>query len=428
MFGDPRDAGHDEVDPAGLGRAVERDAGRVHDLIGAGLAAHDERAARALRVLGELDHAPADAADRLRSVLPAANGHFRVQVGLALHFFTGDEACIAEVAAVLTGTGNASARAAAATALGSAHATPQALGALHRGVTDDDHLVRRCSADALLRHAGEEPGGHDDLRTLLAGDSHDHRAAASWLLDLLARDSSRSYGTPSRFAVDLGPADHHGGYRRPARITLAGVVLGHARTSAYVPELRNLGINTTYPDREPDFAALRETLVSHGYTGMPEEGVLDIAETRAVLDACETTLDADLGVFRWRRHDLLFGDRAVFAVELGPVDPDGSLRICTAWVDGHNVSPVDNEVYVPQFAHSLRSTLRTLDRGADFLDWGPTTDHVTAELLPTGIGYELHSAVPGVGERTGTVEVSRDDIAHVLDATATALENHPRRP
>ncbi|MFJ8965864.1 hypothetical protein ACIRG5_41395 [Lentzea sp. NPDC102401] len=217
------------------------------------------------------------------------------------------------------------------------------------------------------------------------------------------------------------PADYSAPHLRAAQVHLNGVRLS-GPDQLHVPALRNIGVDTTSPDH------LRGVLEHLGFVDLPESVVLDEDATTSTVDAVTTCFDFDFDfdVARWLSTDLVIGDRARIAMEIGPADPRApQLRTCTLWLDGAIATPYDNTVYVPQFAHSLRTDVGHYwaGRSPDFACWGPTTDDLSAELHPDGtLAYRLRSQIDGVGDREGAVQLSIDEIIAVLEETADELD------
>ncbi|MFD5829619.1 hypothetical protein [Lentzea sp. NPDC060358] len=426
VFGSPYLVWHEGADTAKLVAEHERRPQRAERMLLAGVAERDHVAVESLGALAALGRAPSDLVAVLRSVLPSALGTFRVRTAQVLCELTGDDGYVSEVAAVLEGFEHWGERIDAAMALPRLPMTPRSLAALHRGLLDQEYLVRYHSGDGLLSLAGRgsDIGNHPGFRRLTAEDPREWRSLADELLGAFGERTAGVYGDPARFAVELGPADHSAPHRRTARFHLAGTRL-HGTDRHHVPALRNLGVHTTHPDRPASYANLRTALEALGFTGLPESVELDEARTQATLDAVTAALDFDFDVSRWRATDLLVGDRSRLAFEIGPADPDCSrLRTCTLWLDGAIATPFDNTVHVPQFANSLRhdASRRRLWQSWDFARWGPTTDQLTATLHLGGqLRYRLHSRIEGVGDREGEVWVRTGRTIAVLRETADVL-------
>jgi hypothetical protein len=111
-----------------------------------------------------------------------------------------------------------------------------------------------------------------------------------------------------------------------------------------------------------------------------------------------------------------FGERATFAVEIGPVDHDASatqVRTVDLWAAGRHLSCDDRDAFVPAFCLSVEATITSLlsddDRSLPhpelspeenhrrlseaeyedrspyrFMNWGPTTDNLSALLFRRG--------------------------------------------
>lgn len=430
VFGDPYLVWHEGADTAALVAEHERGPERAERMLRAGVADRDHVAVESLGALVRLGRAPSDTAAVLRSALPAAQGVFRVRTAQVLCELTGDDEYVSEVAAVLEGFEHWGERIDAAMALPLLPITPRSVAALHRGVLDPEYLVRYHSGNGLISLSGRrtDVGNHRDFRLLTGDDPAGWRALADELLGAFAVRTAGVHGDPASFAVELGPADYSAPHRRTARFHLAGTRL-HGADRHHVPALRNIGVHTTHPDRPADYPNLRTTLEGLGFADLPESVALDEAGTAATLDAVAAALDFDVDISRWRTTDLLVGDRSRLAFEIGPPDPDGPLlRTCTVWLDGAIATPLDNTVYVPQFANSLRKDAahhRTW-RSRDFARWGPTTDQLTAELHPGGVlRYRLRSPIDGIGDREGAVRLRIGEVVAVLERTADLLTASP---
>lgn len=426
MFGESNLVRHDGTDIGALIAEHEQKPERAERMLRAGVGDRDPVAVEALGALARLGRAPSDVAALLRSALPSARGVFRVRTAQVLCELTGGDDYVSEVAAVLEGFGHWGERVAAAVALRALPITPRSVAALHRGMFDQEPLVRHHSGNGLLGLAGQRSDIAVDggFAQVTGEDPAAWRAAADELLDAFATRTAGVYGDRASFAVELGPADYAAPHRRAVRLYLAGTRLPGA-DRPHVPALRNIGVDTTYPDRAPDYPNLRTTLEQLGFAELPESVTLDEDATAATLDAVTTALDFDFDVSRWCATDLLIGDRSRLALEIGPADPDGSrLRTCTLWLDGAIATPFDNTAYVPQFANSLRVNAARYRAGQspDFAHWGPTTNDLAAELHPDGtLQYRLLSRIDGVGDREGAVRLRIDEIVAVLEEAADVL-------
>lgn len=417
---------HEGADIDALIAEHERNPERAERMLRAGVGEHDHVAVESLSALARLGRAPSAAAALLRSALPSARGVFRVRTAQALCELTGTEEYVSEVAAVLEGFEHWGERIDAAMALAALSITPRSLAALHRGMLDQEYLVRYHSGNGLLALAGQRSdiAAHGGFAQLTAKSPAAWRAVADELLGAFATRTAAVYGDRASFAVELGLADYAAPHHRAARLYLAGTRLpGPDRP--HVPTLRNIGVHTTQPDRPPSYRNLRTALEHLGFTELPESVTLDEDETAATLAAVTTALDFDIDVSRWCATDLLIGDRSRLALEIGPADPAGSqLRTCTLWLDGAIATPFDNTVDVPQFANSLRADAASCRsrRSQDFAHWGPTTDDLAAELHPDGtLQYRLISRIDGVGDREGAVRLRVGKIIAVLEKTADVL-------
>ncbi|MEU3648141.1 hypothetical protein AB0E59_32500 [Lentzea sp. NPDC034063] len=426
VFGDPYLVWHEGADIDALTAEHERRPQRAERMVRAGVAEHDHVAVESLGGLARLGRAPSDSVALLRSALPSAHGVFRVRTAQVLGEMTGSDEYVSEVAAVLEGFGHWGDRIDAALALRRLPITPRSLAALHRGMLDEESLVRHHSANGLLGLAGRKAdiANLSGFARVTGEDPAQWRAVADDLLGAFAVRTSGICGDRESFAVELGPADYSAPHHRAARVYLSGTRLpGPDRL--HVPALRNIGVYTTYPDRPADYQNLRAALEHLGYADLPASVALEQDETAGTLDAVAAALDFDADVSRWRATDLLIGDRARLAMEIGPVDPDAPrLRTCTLWLDGAIVTPFDNTAYVPQFAHSLRTDAARYraGRSPDFAYWGPTTNDLDAELHPDGtLRYRLRSRIDGVGDREGAVRLHVDEIIAVLEDTADVL-------
>ncbi|ONI75184.1 hypothetical protein ALI144C_41305 [Actinosynnema sp. ALI-1.44] len=420
MFGDPYLVRHEGADIDALIAEHERTPERAEQMLRAGVADHDHVAVESLGALARLGRAPSDTVALLRSTLASAHGVFRVRTAQVLCELTGVEEYVSEVAAVLEGFGHWSERIDAAIALRALPITPRSLAALHRGMLDPEPLVRHHSGKGLLGLAGRQ-----SEPTVDGEDQAAWRPAADELLGAFAERTAGIHGDQASLAVELGPADYAAPYHRVARVYLAGTRLSGVDRQ-HVPTLRNIGVYTTYPDRAPGYPNLRVTLEQLGFDGLPESVALDDKATAATMDAVAAALDFDFDVSRWCAAEILIGDRSRFALEIGPADPDGAqLRACTVWLDGRIVTPFDNVAYVPQFAHSLRLDVDRYRAGQlpDFAHWGPTTDDLSAELLPDGmLQYRLRSQIDGVGDREGAVRLSVGEIVAVLERAVDVFD------
>ncbi|WP_433268366.1 hypothetical protein ACQPWR_09110 [Micromonospora vinacea] len=56
-----------------------------------------------------------------------------------------------------------------------------------------------------------------------------------------------------------------------------------------------------------------------------------------------------------------FGDRAIFAVEVGEIHPP-SLRVVDLWMAGKRLTTDDNSVYAPSFVHAMRASAARVHR------------------------------------------------------------------
>ncbi|MCP2243976.1 hypothetical protein [Lentzea aerocolonigenes] len=423
VFGDPYLVWHEGADVGALIAEHEREPERAERMLRAGVGEHDHVAVESLGALARLGRAPSDTAALLRSALPLAGGVFRVRTAQVLCELTADDEYVAEVAAVLEGSGHWGERIDAAVALRLLPITPRSLAALHRGMLDEEYLVRYHSANGLLGLAGQGADISVDSRfaQVTSKDPAAWRALADELLGAFATRTAGVYGDRESFAVELGPADHAAPHHRSAWFYLAGTRLSGA-DRLHVPTLRNIGV---YTDQPPDYPNLRTTLEHLGFADLPEPVTLDENATATTLDAVTAALDFDIDVSRWCATDLLIGERSRLAFEIGPADPDGSqLRTCTLWLDGAIATPFDNTVYVPQFAHSLRVNAAACRAGQspDFAHWGPTTDDLVAELHRNNtVQYRLRTRIDGVGDREGTVRLRADEIVAVLEKAADVL-------
>ncbi|TCO55958.1 hypothetical protein EV192_107383 [Actinocrispum wychmicini] len=426
MFGDPYLVWHDGADFGALIAEHERKPERVERMLRAGVGDHDPVAVESLGALARLGRAPSDTAALLQSALGSARGVFRVRTAQVLCELTGNDEYVSEVATVLEGFGHWGDRVDAAVALRALPITPRSVAALHRGMLDQESLVRHHSANGLLGLAGQRSDIADDGRfaQVTGEDPAAWRAVAGELRGAFATRTAGVYGDRASFAVELGPADYAAPHHRDARLYLAGTRVPGA-DRPHVPALRNIGVYTTHPDRAPDYPSLRSTLEYLGFADLPESVTLDEDATAATLDAVAAALDFDVDVSRWCAMDILVGDRSRLAFEIGPADPDGAqLRTCTMWLDGAIVTPFDNTAYVPQFAHSLRWDVAAYRAGKspDFGDWGPTTNDLSAELDPDGtLRYRLRSQIDGVGDREGAVRLHIDEIVAVMAEAADVL-------
>ncbi|KOV87243.1 hypothetical protein [Nocardia sp. NRRL S-836] len=426
VFGDPYLVWHDGADVGVLVAEHERGPERAERMLRAGVGEHDHVAVESLGALARSGRAPSDAAALLRSALPSADGVFRVRTAQVLCELTGDDEYTSEVAAVLEGVGHWGDRIDAALALPRLPMTPRSLAALHRGVLDEESLVRQHSANGLLGLAGwkADIAQHKRFAQVTGEDPAGWRAVADGLLGAFAKRAARVHGDKASFAIELGAADYLVPHHRVARAYLDGTRLPGPDRS-HVHALRNIGVHTTHPDRPASYQNLRPALEQLGFADLPESVALDEDATAATLAAVAAALDFDIDVSRWCATDLLIGDRTRIAFEVGSADPDSPrLRTCTLWLDGRIATPFDNTAYVPQFAHSLRTDAARYRRGRspDFADWGPTTDDLSADLQPDGtLRYRLHSRIDGVGDREGVVRLDLDEIIAVLEETADAL-------
>jgi len=419
VFGDPYLVWHDGSDLGALVAEHARNPERAERMLRAGVGEHDHVAVESLGALARLGRAPSDAAVLLRAALPSAGGVFRVRTAQVLCELTGADEYVSEVAAVLEGFGHWGDRIDAAMALRALPVTPRSLAALHRGMLDQESLVRHHSGNGLLGLAGKRTdlAAHRRFAQVTGEDPAAWRAAADELLGAFATRTAGVYGERGNFAVELGPADYAAPHHRAARLYVAGARLSGV-DRPHVPALRNIGVYTTGPD-------LRATLEQLGFAELPDSVPLDEDATAAAVDAVTAALDFDIDVSRWCATEILIGDRARFALEIGPADPDGpQLRTCTLWLDGAIATPFDNTAYVPQFANSLRvdAARYRAGRSPDFARWGPTTDDLVAELHPDGtLRYRLRSRIDGVGDREGAVRLRVEEIVAVLEEAADVL-------
>lgn len=426
VFGEPYSVWHEGADVGALIAEHEREPVRAERMLRAGVGDRDHVAVESLGALARLGRAPSDTAALLRSALPSARGVFRVRTAQVLCELTGTDEYVSEVAAVLEGFEHWGERIDAAMALRLLPITPRSLAALHRGTSDQEYLVRHHSANGLLALAGQKFEISDDSRfaQVSGKDPAAWRVVADELLGAFATRTAGVHGDRASFAVELGPADYAAPHHRAARVYLAGTRLPGA-DRPHVPALRNIGVYTTHPDRPPHYPNLRAALEHLGFADLPESVTLEEDATAATVDSVTRALDFDVDVSRWRATDLLIGDRSRIALEIGPADPDGAqLRTCTLWLDGAIATPFDNTVYVPQFANSLRVSAARHRAGqwADFAQWGPTTDDLSAEMHPDGtLRYRLLSRVEGVGDREGAVRLRADEIVAVLEKAADVL-------
>ncbi|MGI5499823.1 hypothetical protein [Lentzea sp. CA-135723] len=419
VFGDPYLVWHEGADVGALTAEHAREPERVERMVRLGVAEHDHVAVESLGALARLGRATSDAVAVLRAVLPSADGKFRVRTAQVLCEMTGDDETVSEVAAVLEGFGHWGDRIDAALALPSLPVTPRSAAALHRGMLDEESLVRHHSANGLLRLAGRKTD-IADLRAfgrVTGEEPAQWRAVADELLGAVTARTAGAWGDRESFAVELDAADHRAPHLRAARVHLAGTRLpGPDRL--HVPALRNFGAHADYPN-------LRDALEQLGFTDLPESVALDEETTAATLAAVTAAVDFDADVARWCAMDLVIGDRARLAFEIGPADPDGPrLRTCTLWLDGAIATPFDNTAYVPQFVHSLRLDAGRYRAGRtpDFARWGPTTEDLATESDPDGtVRYRLRSRIDGVADREGVVPLHVDEIVAVLEQTADVL-------
>ncbi|MFD9701363.1 hypothetical protein [Lentzea sp. NPDC059081] len=422
VFGEPYLVWHEGANVDALVAEHERGPERAERMVRLGVAERDHVAVESMGALARAGRAPSDAADVLRSVLPSAIGTFRVRTAQVLCEMTGDDGYVSEVAAVLeSGGGHWGERIDAALALPRLPRTPRSVAALHRGVLDQEYLVRYHCANGLLglTRPGRDIAKHKGFTSVSGEDPARWRAVADELLGAFGARSAGMHGDRATFAVELGPADYAAPHLRAAQVHLNGARLS-GPDQLHVPALRNIGVDTTSPDH------LRGVLEHLGFVDLPESIVLDEDAVKSTVDSVTAGLDFDFDVARWLSTDLVIGDRARIAMEIGPADPRApQLRTCTLWLDGAIATPYDNTVYVPQFVHSLRTDvgLYRAGRSSEFAHWGPTTDDLSAELHPDGtLAYRLRSQIDGVGDRGGAVRLSIDEIIAVLEETANTLD------
>ncbi|WP_394618655.1 hypothetical protein JNUCC0626_06010 [Lentzea sp. JNUCC 0626] len=405
VFGEPYLVWHEGADVDALVAEHERGPERAERMLRVGLGEGDHVAVESLGALARAGRVPSDAAALLKSTLPSAEGTFRVRVAQVLCEMTGDAEYVSEVVAVLEGGEHWGVRITAAIALAALPSTPRSVAAFHRGMLDPEYLVRYHCGNGLLGLTRSRPdiANHKGFARLSGDDPAQHRALADELRDAWGARTAKTYGDQATFAVELGAADYSAPHLRSAQVYAGGVRLS-GPDRLHVAALRNLDVVD------------RDALERLGFVDVPESFTLDQSTTDLV-----AALDFDFDVARWGATDLLIGDRARFALEIGPVDPLGpQLRTCTVWLDGAVVTPFDNIAYVPQFVHSLQSDIAR--RSPEFGSWGPTTDDLSARLEPDGtLRYRLRSRIDGVGDREGEVQLRADEIVEVLQETATVL-------
>jgi len=164
---------------------------------------------------------------------------------------------------------------------------------------------------------------------------------------------------------------------------------------------------------------------------------------------------------------LTFGIRSRFCMEIGPLDPDhptAGLRRVDIWAADRWLTCDDNSVYLPSFtasvanslghlltnpenlichrpyaevsvADNLRRMLAAAEAGNNsrylsyrFMDWGPTTDNVSAVLfrendvafMPFSFWRESHHESSELGQ-VFVAELPERELLWVLHCTAWAL-------
>ena len=144
---------------------------------------------------------------------------------------------------------------------------------------------------------------------------------------------------------------------------------------------------------------------------------------------------------------VLFGDRDRFAIEIGD-RPD----LVDLWAAGHRLTYFDNDVYLPQFRHSVKTTLDWLGRDPDLslpypghspeenhcllmaddtglrerywvFNWGPTTDDFFAHLFHDGnrliITVQFHRRDHPLRGEVFVIETSKEEFTQILKGTVT---------
>ncbi|GHH42296.1 hypothetical protein GCM10017774_38440 [Lentzea cavernae] len=245
-----------------------------------GVAERDHVAVESMGALARAGRAPSDADDVLRSALPSASGTFRVRTAQVLCEMTGDDGYVSEVAAVLeSGGGHWGERIDTALALPRLPCTPRSLAALHRGVLDQEYLVRYHCANGLLglTKPGRDIAKHKGFASVSGEDPARWRAVADEFLGAFGARSVRMHCDQATFAVELGPADYSAPHLRAVQVHLNGVRLS-GPDQLHVPKLRNIGVDTTSPDH------LRGVLEHLGFVDLPEAVVLGEDATTSTVD------------------------------------------------------------------------------------------------------------------------------------------------
>jgi hypothetical protein len=156
-----------------------------------------------------------------------------------------------------------------------------------------------------------------------------------------------------------------------------------------------------------------------------------------------------------------FGNPQGFAIELGSsfeTSPTSGLRVVDIWAAGRELCCDDNRVFVPQFCLSIEATITWLlwdhdlslpspdlspeenhrrvktdpkeREGYRFLDWGPTTDNLTAflfqrdrsMLITFEFWRETHPRPHEIGQ-VYVAEVPDKELLRCLHQTVCALRN-----
>jgi hypothetical protein len=157
----------------------------------------------------------------------------------------------------------------------------------------------------------------------------------------------------------------------------------------------------------------------------------------------------------------LFGNRATFAVDVGPLD-SSDLRTVDLWAGGTLLTPVDNMAFVPAFTHLMRSSAARVRQGkvpnrpypwlspeenfrrlhADqtefserywFLHWGETVDNVAAYaylngdlMIPFTFWRADHPSPQEIG-KVFLAQIPPQDLVEILEAAADFLDARTNR-
>lgn len=157
----------------------------------------------------------------------------------------------------------------------------------------------------------------------------------------------------------------------------------------------------------------------------------------------------------------IFGNKRRFAAEVGEFwENSDQLRRVDLWGAGQWLTSTDNNVYIPQFRHGVQKSIGQLLAGVDlsppfpdlsisethrrlierdddfrwqfcFLNWGPTTDDVSAHMFRVGsqifISLEFvrpQHLEPDKLEKIFVAELPESELLSVLKQVTDALKHH----